>query len=155
MLELTSDEETKKIWNHSFVVEYVVTLNSNNLVTELVVINTDSQDFTFTCCLHTYFRVTDIAQTYVEGGFKGLTYTDKVKGGAQAVEDTDRIIFSGETDRVYYKVPAVAKIVDKVGSIQYQVEKVGFEEYVIWNPWEVKSKEMADLGEGLYKKMVE
>jgi hypothetical protein len=44
-----------------------------------------------------------------------------------------------------------AQIVDEVSGRVVQVQKTGFPDYVVWNPWVAKSQAMADFGDDEYK----
>lgn len=151
---LKDDEELRKLWNNRFEVEYLVSLHPKSLITELSVINKNSSEtFTFTACLHTYFRIGSIHQTQVSP-FKGLQFIDKVQGGKQFTSEENEVTFKGETDRIYLKASPSIKIEDKSANIQYQIETKGFTDCVVWNPWEIKAKETVDLGLDEWKNFV-
>lgn len=65
---------------------------------ELVVVNTGSAAFDFTCALHTYFGVQDIAGASV-AGLEGTTYLDSLEGRAEKVESDDAVRFPAEVGR--------------------------------------------------------
>jgi len=151
---LADNEETHKVWNHSFHVEYTVTLHSTKLSTELSVTNNNSSEsFSFTACLHNYFRIQDVSKASVTP-LKGLTYIDKVQGGKQCTEGSDAVTFTGETDRVYANAPSQIGIHDQSSKIEYRLETSGFNDCVVWNPSATKAKDIADLGADEWKVFV-
>lgn len=155
-LVLQDDEETRKVWNHAFQVEYIVCVHPTRLATEVLVTNKNtSEAFSFTACLHNYFRINDIAQTSISP-LNNLKYVDKVQGGKQVTSDVDSVSFNGETDRVYLGAPSTITITDKSQNpaLIFQLDKTGFDDCVVWNPGATKSKEIADLGPDEWKNMV-
>jgi len=155
-LLLEDSEETRKVWPHSFSVKYTITLQEQKLLMTFHVLNKDKEGnakpFTFTAALHTYFKVAD-AQRIAIFGLTGLTYIDKVAKGEKKVEKDEAIDFVGETDRVYLQSPNQIQVIDGVTHSTTVLKKEGFEDCVIWNPWEVKIKEMADMGPDDWKQM--
>lgn len=64
---------------------------------------------TFTTALHTYFRVSDISQTHVEG-LSGLKYLDNMQNRQEGVDQAHVISVNGEIDRIYVKAPDHLKV---------------------------------------------
>jgi len=153
-LILEDDEDTRKIWPHSFslIAQFVIreddsieqTLSATNK-------NSDGKAFTFTTALHSYFNVSDISKASVEG-LKGCEYADKVVGGVKK-EESGAISFDKETDKIYYGAPSEIKIVDS-GKSTIRIQSKGFPECVVWNPWIEKAKSTADLDDDDYHKFV-
>lgn len=52
------DEETREAWPFAFGLQYSITLNGENLTTNLVVTNADDKSFDVQVLMHTYLRVT-------------------------------------------------------------------------------------------------
>ncbi len=102
---LSDDEETRKTWDFGFKLTYTVRLTARSLILELDVQNTDEKkDLTFTCALHTYYSVPDVAKVEVTN-MKGLTYVDKTDDMKEKKEEGDVIKITGFTDRVYSNAP--------------------------------------------------
>jgi len=157
-LILKDSEETRKVWNHSFTVEYTVSLRQVNdeerLFTHLQVTNNNAdKEFSFTGALHTYFRIPSVEDVTIKG-LKNLTYIDKVKKAEKFEEVSDSIKFTEELDRVYISTPPEIIIQDSSIGIGAIVKKEGFHDCIIWNPWSQKAKAMADLGEDDWKHFV-
>jgi len=121
-----------------------VTLLSDSLKTSFTVENHDTAEFSFTCLLHTYFRVADILQATVSG-LRGLTYFDKTQGGMAVVEDRDIVQFDRFVDYTYSNTPSKLDIHVGPGDTSIHMEKDNFPDTVVWNPWAEKAAQMADL----------
>ena len=130
------------------------------LVQSLAVKNTGEQSFTFTTALHTYFRVSDIAEARVEG-LKCCKYLDSLDGRKEKTEENDAVKFEEEVDRIYAAVPSDGgiKIVDDGVSSSssghsISLETVNLPDAVVWNPWIAKAKGMADFGDEEFRQML-
>jgi len=153
ILLLEDNEETRKVWNHAFGLELVNTIEGEKgketFHQELRVTNRNKEEpFSFTTALHTYFKVKDIFSTTVHG-LKGITYIDKVNGGKKVEETSDNVAFTGETDRVYLRVPGDVHIQGKNETII--LKRHNFPETIVWNLWTEKAKAMADMGDEDWK----
>lgn len=93
--------------------------------------------------LHSYFAVSDVRGVRVEG-LAGHRYTDKVSD-SQEVQSGD-LRLAGRTDRVYDH-SRVATVVDEGSGRRIVVAKEGSDSTVVWNPWEAKAAESADIGD--------
>lgn len=66
VLELASNDETRRLWPYDFLLRYTVTL-SDQLVVSLVTENTDRVPFEITEGFHSYFRVSDVDKVVLRG----------------------------------------------------------------------------------------
>lgn len=107
--------------------------------------NTGDDAFGLGQALHSYFAVSDVATTRVQG-LDGVAYIDKVDGLNRKTQQ-GAVSFAGETDRVYLDTGAMCSIVDPGFGRIIEVGKEGSRSTVIWNPWDEKGRAMADLGE--------
>lgn len=151
--ELEDDLETRSIWNHKFKIKYTVALKKKNAVFDFSVTNTGLAKLEFTCLLHTYFRVDDIANVSITG-LNGLEYVDKVRGGATFTEDRDLVTVGENYDRVYQQTPNKHEIRNTIDGATIILEKNNFPDTVVWNPWAEKAKQMSDFGDDEYTKMI-
>ncbi|KAL4424057.1 hypothetical protein ABPG75_001358 [Micractinium tetrahymenae] len=143
---LESDEQTLALWPHAFRAELTVSLQPSGALQQVLrVTNTDGKPLEFTCALHTYFKVSDIANVAVVG-LKGLQYFDNA-AGALATDEAEAVTFQGEVDRAYLGAPDTLKVTDSGRDAVLMVHKRGFRDAVVWNPAEAKATGMADLGE--------
>ncbi|XP_060556805.1 uncharacterized protein LOC132717369 [Ruditapes philippinarum] len=151
---LEDDEETRKLWNERFRLEYTVKMEENKLTTSLKIYNKGESAFSFTTLMHTYFRVDDIDKSGVKG-LKGVSYDDKVDGG-QHVEDRETVRIDKNYDRIYKNCPGPVELipdVDKPG-LSRKLIASNLNDIVVWNPWAEKAKSMSDFGDDEYHNMV-
>jgi glucose-6-phosphate 1-epimerase len=134
-------------------VTYAVTV-SDELTMELTVTNPSrTENLSFESCLHTYFDIGDIADLEITG-LQGTTYIDKVDNFTPKVESAEAIRIQAETDRVYLDITGTVEIHDSPRHRKIRVAKTGSASTVIWDPWADKARQMSDLGDDEYKKMV-
>lgn len=153
---LAPNDTTRAVFNHNFTLTYTVCLSgakqSTLTCTMGVRNNEQAGSFTFTGALHTYFKVTDIGHTNV-GGLHAVKYMDQTEQKQTFSQTTKWCTFDKETDRVYYKAPANLCIVDGKGKRVISLVHDGFDDAVVWNPWD-KAKGMSDMDDEEYKEMV-
>ncbi|KAI5292017.1 hypothetical protein KEM52_006680 [Ascosphaera acerosa] len=135
----------KKAWPYDFGLLYSVTLTPDALRTSLNVQNNGQKPFEFQALLHTYLRVKDIATTRVRG-LQGITYADKVRDGAVAVEERDELSVDQEVDRVYRSIDLSRQItIATDGDPAFTIDRDSLNDVVVWNPWTEKAHAMADF----------
>lgn len=155
VLSLEDDEETRAMWNYRFRLVYTLELKEDSLVSTFVVHNTDTKSLGFTCLLHTYFRVADISSTSVSG-LQGLKFNDSLKKDAKdEIENRKEVVIDQNVDRVYKDSPRHIHIVSG-GDTARKIELITFNlpDTVVWNPWEVKAREMSDFDDEGYREML-
>lgn len=150
-LSLTDSAATRELWPHPFRAELVVTL-ADTLTTTLRVTNTEEAEFTFTSALHTYFRVGDVRQVRVEG-LDGSSYLG-VEPGGEPREVAGPLRIESETDGVYAGVADRLRIRDGSLGRTIVMDKSGFPDAVVWNPWVDKARAMPDFGDDEYPMML-
>ncbi|MEM8505117.1 MAG: D-hexose-6-phosphate mutarotase [Cyanobacteria bacterium P01_D01_bin.1] len=150
-LGVSADEETRKVWPHSFelVMEILV---GQTLTVALITDNTGESAFSITQAFHSYFTVGDIHQVKVLG-LEDTSYLDKVDGGAKKMQ-SGAVTFSAETDRIYTDVKPELVVEDGALGRRIRISSTGSRTAIVWNPWEEISIKMADLVEGDYLKFV-
>lgn len=85
---------------------------SNDTLTQVVQVaneKTSDKPLKFTTALHTYFRVSDIGATHVEG-LSGLKFLDNMQNRQEGTDEQDVISINGEIDRIYVKAPDQLKV---------------------------------------------
>ncbi|HEX2202578.1 MAG TPA: D-hexose-6-phosphate mutarotase [Longimicrobium sp.] len=150
-LRLSDTDATRALWPHAFTAHLTVTLG-DTLAVELTVENAGEAPFDFTCALHTYFRVDDVRRASV-AGLRGVRYRDKVTGG-EVVEAAEAVEIAGEVDRVYMGAPDALRILDPAGGRTVVLRREGFADAVVWNPGPDLARELPDLGDDEYLRML-
>ena len=133
-LGLKSSDETRKLWNHDFDLEYKVSV-SMKLNLKLTTTNTGDAPFDFSCGLHPYFRVRNRDGVTVKG-LKDLGFFNGVSGKPDDFQPDD-LLMDHETDHIY-SLPASPKhefaILDAGLSRAIALVSSGNTKTVVWNP---------------------
>lgn len=153
LLRLADSEATRALWPHAFRAELRVAVDAGSLAVALRVANTGDGTMAFTCALHTYFRVDDVRRAAVEG-LRGVSYLDKLEAGAAFPEEREAVEFAGETDRVYVAAPDRLRVRGAAGGRTVALEKRGFRDAVVWNPWEEGARKLPDMADDEYLRML-
>ncbi len=157
VLGLSDDHETRRMWPHSFAAALSIGVGTS-LTVSFSVTNTGDGAFTFTDALHTYLNIPDIGSARVLG-LEGADYFDRVGAGAPAASgdpwprkrQDGELSFTGETDRVYL-TDADRTLSDRKAGLKTIIKSDGFPDCVAWNPGETKGRNIADLGEGEWRR---
>ncbi|KAK9097847.1 hypothetical protein Syun_024892 [Stephania yunnanensis] len=155
-LILKPTEEDMKIWPHSYEFRLRVTLGPGGdlmLTSRIRNTSADGKPFSFTFAYHTYFSVSDISEVRVEG-LETIDYLDNLQNKERFTEQGDAITFESEVDKIYVSTPTKIAILDHEKKRTFVIRKDGLPDAVVWNPWDKKSKAMADFGDDEYKHML-
>ncbi|XP_010544788.1 PREDICTED: putative glucose-6-phosphate 1-epimerase [Tarenaya hassleriana] len=148
-----SDEDLKQ-WPHSFEFRLRVSLGADGDLTLISrVRNINGKPFSFSFAYHSYLSVSDISEVRIEG-LETLDYLDNLCRRERFTEQGDALTFESEVDRIYLSSPKVVAVLDHERKRTYVIRKEGLPDTVVWNPWEKKSKTMADFGDEEYKHML-
>jgi glucose-6-phosphate 1-epimerase len=130
--------------DNDFTLFLTITLNDDNLTTNIEVTNSDSKPWKFNWLFHTYLRVAEIEDTLVNN-LPGEECYDQMIGESYT-EAHPAIDFSEELDRIYKNV-STEKILQviELGKVVHNVKRVNLPDVVVWNPWIEKSKGMGDF----------
>ncbi|RPA71278.1 aldose 1-epimerase [Ascobolus immersus RN42] len=138
-------DELKGKWDQNFGLIYSVILGQKTLQTKLVVQNEGEEKWEFQVLFHTYFKVSNAEKVSIKG-LKDVTYTDKVLGGTTASEDNESVTITGETDRVYAKVPTDREtVIEQDGKAVFSVKRKNLEDVVVWNPHAAGAEKIGDF----------
>ncbi|KAE8712780.1 putative glucose-6-phosphate 1-epimerase [Hibiscus syriacus] len=169
-LLLKPSEDDLKIWPHSFEFRLRVYLTADgNLSLISRIRNINCKPFSFSIAYHTYFSISDISEVRVEG-LETLDYLDNLCQRERFTEQGDALTFESEVkpsngkafqfsesisiDRVYLGSRDVVAIFDHERKRTFSIRKEGLPDIGVWNPWEKKSKAIADFGDEEYKQML-
>ncbi|KAJ4711952.1 Glucose-6-phosphate 1-epimerase [Melia azedarach] len=87
-------------------------------------------------------------------GLETLDYLDNLCQRERFTEQGDSLTFESEIDRVYLSSSDMIAVFDHERKRTFVIHKEGLPDVVVWNPWERKSKSMADFGDEEYKQML-
>ncbi|CAI9781530.1 unnamed protein product [Fraxinus pennsylvanica] len=153
-LLLKPGEEEPKCWPHGFELRVRASLASDgNLAMISRVRNINGKPFSFSFGYHTYLSLSDISEVRLEG-LETLDYLDNLCQRERFTEQGDALTFESEVDRIYLSSPNCIAVLDHERKRTYVIRKEGLPDVVVWNPWEKKSKAMADFGDEEYKQML-
>jgi glucose-6-phosphate 1-epimerase len=142
-LRLKHTDASRALWPHAAELECQISVAAT-LEIDLLTRNTGSASITIGQALHTYFAVSDVRRTRIEG-LEGCHYLDKVDGGRRK-EQMGPVSFVAETDRTYLDTAADCLIDDPGLARRIRIHKRGSRSTVVWNPWIEKATRLGDLG---------
>ncbi len=149
---LDDTSETQAIWPHAFSLRQEIVIG-DSLNLSLNTRNTGKEKFTITQAFHTYFKVGDISRAKVSG-LADCDYLDKAGGGNTQKHQTGDVTIDAEVDRIYLNVGNTLTIDDAALKRQIQITSQGSKTAVVWNPWEKIAKDMADLEDHDYQRLL-
>ena len=149
---LDDTPETQAIWPHAFSLRQEIVIGGS-LNLSLITRNTGKEKFTITQAFHTYFKVGDISRAKVLG-LAGCDYLDKAGGGNTQKHQTGDVTIDAEVDRIYLNVGNTLTIDDAALNRRIQITSQGSKTAVVWNPWEKIAKDMADLEDHDYQRLL-
>lgn len=111
--------------------------------------NTGKAAFNLSAALHTYFAVQDVQQCQLDG--LAGTYSDKTRAWA-LLETPKPYRFSEETDRIHLHAAPELSIVEP--DAVTRIASSGHDSIVVWNPWTENSRQLPDMGDAVYRRML-
>ncbi|MFK3771411.1 D-hexose-6-phosphate mutarotase [Pseudomonas sp. NPDC089406] len=138
-------------WAHNVVLTLQVELASDLKLT-LISRNHGDSPVTISQALHSYFAVSDVRQAQVEG-VEGLSYIETLADWQQR-QQHGALGFAGETDRIYLDTPQTLSIVDPQWQRRIILTSSGSRSAVIWNPWTERAKELPDMADDGWQRML-
>lgn len=149
--QLADHEATRRIWPFAFRADVAVSIGGNRLNMDLAITNPGDQAFSFTCALHTYFRIRDIGDAGVSD-LAAVHYIDAAGGGVDKIQPEGELTFHGEVDRIYTDAPTVLTLRD--ADRRLEIRHQGFPDVVIWNPGQALGTTLPDLEPDGYRHTV-
>jgi glucose-6-phosphate 1-epimerase len=153
VFRLQDSEASRALWPYEWTAEVAVELLEDvGLRTEFSVTNRGRFGFAFTCALHGYLRLGDVRRSSLFG-LGGVMFRDRVTGGEKS-EREDILRVRGAVDRVYLNAPNRVTVRDGATRRTLVVEKEGFADLVVWNPWAVAARALTDLDDEEYREFL-
>lgn len=138
-------------WPHKVELKLSMVLG-DDLELTLTSRNLGDAPVTISQALHSYFAVSDVRQARVEG-VEGLGYIETLADWEQR-QQQGALGFAGETDRIYLNTPAQLGIVDPQWGRRITLSASGSRSAVIWNPWTERARELADMADDGWQRML-
>ena len=138
-------------WPHEVELKLVVELGQQLQLT-LTSYNLGNTDVTLSQALHSYFAVSDVRQVQVEG-VDGLAYIETLANWEQHKQQGN-LGFAGETDRIYLNAPERLAIVDPHWNRRITLTAGGSRTAVIWNPWIDRARDLPDMADDGWQRML-
>ena len=152
-LRLTDrDASGASAWPHPFEAIYTVVIGSR-LSLALTVTNRGDDDLVFEEALHTYLGVRDIRTTEVTG-LEGASFSDSLSGPRAVPGEPGPVRFRAETDRIYPVTTATTTVHDAGAGRSVVIGKDGSGSTVVWNPWADKARDLPDMGDDEWTRML-
>src|SRR5690606_18658512 len=142
VLETATTPEDKTLWPYEAEARLRLIAGAT-LRLEFTTRNIGADAFELTQALHSYFRVSDIAQVEI-CGIEGHEYLDTLDGSAR-MRQTGPIVIDREVDRIYLGHTGPAAIRDAVLKRGIVVTKSGSASSVVWIPWEERARDFGDI----------
>ncbi len=149
-LGIAATEETYKLWPYRFELIQKITL-SDNLSIEVTTVNRDSKPFEISQSIHPYFKIRDITNVSI-AGLEDIEYTDffsKERHTQKSPLNIDK-----ETFYIYEAEDQSCALCDNGMGRNILIASSGMNKIIVWNPWAEKAKELKDLGDDEYRKMI-
>ena len=151
VLGVDADAETLAIWPRPFELRVEITVGAV-LKVALRTTNKGEESFDLTQALHSYFLVSNIEHAQVLG-LQGRRYVDKADDGAVRIQ-SGAVVVEGEVDRIYQEISGELIVDDAELERRIHIASEGSNSAVVWNPWVDTARNMADLGDQDYQRML-
>ena len=125
---------------------------SDSLWMEMRTRNVSSESVLVGAALHSYFAIANRNSVEIPEVL-GLSYLDKPNDFRQ-YEQTSPLSIEGEVDRIYLSALENIQLIDREKQSLTQIQSWGNSDLVVWNPGELKAKDMGDFDDSGFEKMV-
>jgi glucose-6-phosphate 1-epimerase len=134
-------------------VTYEVTV-TDRLRLRLVVANrATTGTLTVENCLHTYFRVSDIARVVLTG-LQGASYHDRLDPGTLKVDRREAFVIGSEIDRTYIGTSAAVEMHDTGLRRSIVIDTVGSRSIHGFQTTVERARQLSDMGDEEYRQML-
>jgi glucose-6-phosphate 1-epimerase len=144
-MSIESDEQTRRWWPAEFRLVLSV-LFSSELTLDLTCTNTGKTDLRFEEALHTYNRVSDVANVALQG-LDAVQFLDNTDSNRAKVQHGDVTIASA-TDNAFIGTQNDADLNDPQFRRRIRLKKANSLTTVVWSPGLEGAARLGDLGDG-------
>jgi len=138
-------------WAIDTQLECIFTIGKS-LELELITHNHSSEDCIISEALHTYFNVSDVRNSLIDG-LDDCEYLDKLDNFKRKIQ-SGNVEIKHEVDRVYVSTTHDCIIEDLAFNRRIIISKKGSASTIVWNPWQETAAKMGDLGDEGYLNMI-
>jgi len=138
-------------WPHAVTPRLDITLGER-LTLSLSSHNHGALPVALSQALHSYLAVSDIRQVSVHG-LEDCPYLDTLEGW-DLRQQQGPLRFSGETDRIYQKIPAQLRVHDPLWKRQICLASSGSHSAIVWNPWIDKAQRLSQFAKDAWQRML-
>ena len=125
-----------------FALELQLRFSGLQLTVDLIITNTGEQSFVFTAALHTYLAA-PVDAIRIDG-LQGQPYLDcTVEPRTPCAGAGSALTITQEVDRIYAALLTPVTLTGTTTALA--VSQSGFEDVVVWNPWDEKAAALPDL----------
>lgn len=150
ILSMQESEASLKLWPYKFKLNLIITFGAS-LSIELKTENTDSQTFTISEAIHSYFAIKDISTTQLQGLENTPYYDQLLESDTRQANSATK--FDQEVDRIY-RAPVNELFILREGLAKTRIQQVHGNTVVVWNPWLEKAKSMGDFPDNGFSQML-
>lgn len=142
ILQMKQTENAQRQLSYPYTLTITLEIGAT-LSIKLSTTNRATQPFFMGEAFHTYFNVSDVEKVSVSG-LDNTEYADKLLDYWRGTQEGD-LTFNQEFDRVYVSTKDTVKIHDPAFKRDIVINKKGSSTTVVWNPWQKKAHQMADM----------
>jgi glucose-6-phosphate 1-epimerase len=140
-----SDEQTRRWLPADFRLVYRVVFGPE-LTMELTCTNTGNSGLRFEEALHTYNRVSDVANVRLQG-LDAVQFLDNTDSNRAKIKHGDVVIASA-TDNAFIGTQNDVTLIDPELDRCIRLKRTNSLTAVVWNPWREGAVRLGDLGDG-------
>jgi glucose-6-phosphate 1-epimerase len=146
-----SDEQTRRWWRAEFHLMYRVVFGSE-LALKLTCTNTGKSDLCLEEALHTYNRVSDVANVRLQG-LDDLQFLDNTDSNTEKVQRGE-VSIASPTDNAFVGSQNDVDLIDPELRRLIRLKKSNSLTTVVWNPWSEGAVRLGDLGDGEWRQFL-
>ncbi|MFT3736752.1 MAG: D-hexose-6-phosphate mutarotase [Rhodocyclaceae bacterium] len=149
-LRLRYSDATLAEWPGQFVLELAISVSGDRLDLEMDVLNDGEESFSFTAALHTYLAVKEVEECALEG-LRGQDCSDSLTKKRFRETGTSFMV-DQEVDRIYHGTKNALLLREHHRALAIHSENLP--DTVVWNPWVERSKQLKDLPDNGFRRML-
>ena len=150
-MSIESDDQTRRWWPADFRLVHRVVFGPE-LILELTCTNTGKTGLCLEEALHTYNRVSDVANVRLQG-LDSVQFLDNTDSNRARLQNGDVTIASA-TDNAFMATKTDVDLLDQKCHRHIRLKKANSLTTVVWNPWSEGAARLADLGDDEWREFL-